>query len=44
MIHNLVRDPERFTFNADAVKVPSARQWKYNDKRAKAGGKVPDDI
>lgn len=33
-----------FTFNADVVKVPSARQLKYNDKRAKAGGKVPDDV
>lgn len=33
-----------FTFNADAVKVPSARQLKYNDKRAKSGGKVPDDV
>lgn len=43
MIHSFVRDPERFTFNADAVKVPSARQLRYNDKRAKAGGKVPDD-
>lgn len=32
------------TFNADAVKVPSARQEIYNDKRAKDGGKVPDDV
>lgn len=43
MIHYFVRDPERFTFNADAVKVPSARQEVYNDKRAKNGGKVPND-
>lgn len=33
----------KFTFNADAVKVPSARQLVYNDKRAVAGGKPPDD-
>ena len=32
-----------FTFNADCLKVPSARQIKYNDKRAKAGGRLPDD-
>lgn len=31
-----------FTFNEDAVKVPSARQLVYNDKRAVAGGKPPD--
>lgn len=43
MIHYFVRDPKRFTFNADAVKVPSARQEVYNDKRAKNGGKVPND-
>jgi DNA modification methylase len=38
-----VADPKRFTFNADAVKVPSARQTTYADRRASAGGKVPDD-
>lgn len=32
-----------FTFNVDAIKVPSARQLVYNDKRAVAGGKPPDD-
>lgn len=31
-------------WNGDSVKVPSARQLKYNDKRAKAGGKIPDDV
>lgn len=35
--------PESFTFNADAVRVPSARQLIYNDRRANASGKVPDD-
>jgi site-specific DNA-methyltransferase (adenine-specific) len=39
-----VADPERFTFNADAVRVPSARQTIYNDRRARAGGKVPDSV
>lgn len=32
----------KYTFNFDAVKVPSARQLVYNDKRAAAGGKPPD--
>ncbi len=33
----------KYTFNADALKVPSARQLVYGDKRAKSGGKLPDD-
>ena len=36
-------DPGAITFNRDAVKVASARQTTYNDKRASKGGKVPDD-
>lgn len=32
----------KYTFNFDAVKVPSARQLVYKDKRAVAGGKPPD--
>ena len=43
-IHYFVMDPQRFTFNADAVSVPSARQLEYADKRANPGGKVPDDV
>jgi DNA modification methylase len=39
-----VKDSKHFTFNADSVKVPSDRQTKYNDKRAKEGGKIPDDV
>jgi len=31
-------------FNADAVRVPSARQLKYRDKRANAKGKLPDNV
>jgi site-specific DNA-methyltransferase (adenine-specific) len=30
-------------FNADAVRVPSARQLKYNDRRFNPKGKLPDD-
>jgi site-specific DNA-methyltransferase (adenine-specific) len=35
---------ERFTFNSDAVRVASARQTTYADKRANAKGKLPDDV
>jgi len=35
---------EKFTFNADTIRVPSARQLKYKDKRANPKGKLPDDV
>jgi site-specific DNA-methyltransferase (adenine-specific) len=38
-----VKDPLHFTFNAKAIKVPSARQLVYGDVRAKGGGRLPDD-
>jgi site-specific DNA-methyltransferase (adenine-specific) len=38
-----VVDPKHFTFNADAVRVASARQTTYADRRANPAGKVPDD-
>src|SRR5204863_5999991 len=38
------KDEKNFTFNADAVRVPSARQTTYNDRRANAKGKLPDDV
>jgi DNA modification methylase len=38
-----VMDPKQFTFNADAIRVPSARQTTYGDARANPKGKVPDD-
>jgi site-specific DNA-methyltransferase (adenine-specific) len=38
-----VMDPRHFTFNADAVRVPSARQTTYADRRANPVGKLPDD-
>ncbi len=37
-------DRKLFTFNADAVREPSARQTKYKDKRANPNGRVPDDV
>jgi DNA modification methylase len=37
-------DPKHFTFNADSVRIPSARQMNYADKRANPKGKVPDDV
>ncbi|HSZ58934.1 MAG TPA: site-specific DNA-methyltransferase [Tepidisphaeraceae bacterium] len=39
-----VKDPKRFTFNSDAVRVPSARQTTYKDRRANPKGKLPDDV
>ncbi|MEE9211396.1 MAG: site-specific DNA-methyltransferase [Phycisphaeraceae bacterium] len=39
---NLTTNPP-FTFNYDAVAVPSARQTTYNDRRANPNGKLPDD-
>lgn len=39
-----VKNPKAFTFNRDAVTVPSARQTKYGDKRAAKGGKLLDDV
>jgi DNA modification methylase len=38
-----VKDPGRFTFNADEVRVPSARQLVYADARADGRGRLPDD-
>jgi site-specific DNA-methyltransferase (adenine-specific) len=38
-----VRDPNRWTFNPDEVRVPSARQTTYADRRANPVGKLPDD-
>lgn len=39
----MVKDPKQFTFNADEVRVPSARQLVYADNRADPKGRVPDD-
>jgi DNA modification methylase len=42
-IFYVTRDEKNFTFNADEIRVPSARQTTYGDKRAHAAGKLPDD-
>ncbi len=39
-----VKDPKNFVFNADAVRRPSDRQVKYNDKRATPDGKIWDNV
>src|SRR5207237_10835313 len=38
-----VKDARKFTFNADAIRVPSARQLVYADSRAHSKGRLPDD-
>lgn len=38
------KDEKNFTFNADAVRVASARQTTYADVRANPKGKLPDDV
>lgn len=42
-LFHFVKDRETFTFNEDAIRVPSARQLVYNDKRANSRGRLPDD-
>jgi DNA modification methylase len=38
------KDKENFIFNDKDIRIPSARQMIYNDKRAHPLGKVPDDV
>lgn len=38
-----VKDRKQFTFNDEAVRVPSARQLVYADARANPKGRLPDD-
>ncbi|MFM8986419.1 MAG: DNA-methyltransferase [Planctomycetia bacterium] len=42
-LFHFVKDPENFTFNVDAIRVPSARELVYGDRRANAAGRLPDD-
>jgi site-specific DNA-methyltransferase (adenine-specific) len=42
-LFHMVKDPKEFTFNADAIRVPSARQLVYGDRRANPVGRLPDD-
>src|SRR3954468_2157314 len=42
-LFHFVKDKEAFTFNDDAIRVPSARQLVYADTRANPKGRLPDD-
>lgn len=42
-LFHFVKDAKNFTFNIDAIRVPSARQTVYADARANAKGRLPDD-
>jgi len=42
-LFHFVKDAGSFTFNEDAIRVPSARQLVYGDSRADARGRLPDD-
>ena len=42
-LFHMVKDPKQFTFNTDEIRVPSARQLVYRDKRANPKGRLPDD-
>ena len=42
-LFHFVVNPKKFTFNSLDVRVPSARELVYGDKRADPDGRVPDD-
>jgi len=42
-LFHFVKDSSQFTFNDMAIRVPSARQLVYGDKRANPKGRLPDD-
>ncbi len=42
-LFHMIKDPNAFTFNDDKIRVPSARQLVYGDKRANPKGRLPDD-
>jgi site-specific DNA-methyltransferase (adenine-specific) len=42
-LFHFVKDAKQFTFNLDAIRVPSARQLVYGDSRANPVGRLPDD-
>jgi site-specific DNA-methyltransferase (adenine-specific) len=42
-LFHFIRDAAAFTFNTDAIRVPSARELVYGDKRANPTGRLPDD-
>ena len=42
-LFHFVKDKKEFTFNDEAIRVPSARQLVYGDRRANPAGRLPDD-
>jgi site-specific DNA-methyltransferase (adenine-specific) len=40
---HFIKDQKQFTFNNQAIRVPSARQLVYSDGRADPTGRLPDD-
>jgi site-specific DNA-methyltransferase (adenine-specific) len=42
-LFHFVKDSKKFTFNSEAIRVPSARQLVYADSRADENGRLPDD-
>lgn len=42
-LFHFVVDPAKYTFNTEAIRVPSARQLVYADTRANPTGRLPDD-
>jgi site-specific DNA-methyltransferase (adenine-specific) len=42
-LFHFVKDKDNFTFNDQAIRVPSARQLVYADTRANPQGRLPDD-
>jgi site-specific DNA-methyltransferase (adenine-specific) len=43
-LHYFTMDKKKFTFDRDAIAVPSARTLLYNDPRARKNGKSPDNV
>mgnify|MGYP002622153376 FL=1 len=42
-LFHMVKNPRDFVFNGDEIRVPSARQLVYADRRANSKGRLPDD-
>jgi len=42
-LFHFVKNPDAYTFNSEQIRVPSARELVYGDKRAAPQGRMPDD-
>lgn len=42
-LFHMIKSPKKFTFNNEAIRVPSARALVYGDRRANPAGRLPDD-